>query len=326
MVGKIVHMAGDHYNRDMEKICVILGAGASFDCSNKNAPIRNLSLQPPLAKELFNIGRSEEYWTTVSQYPDAIVIANEVAARARSDEEFNLELALSQYAYHKDPRIREHFKSVPPYIRDLLTRSSYEYLDMPGSYLQLVVNLLAESEHEVLFLVFNYDVLLETAISQFENTVEFEHIDHYVIPGRSVNLVKLHGSVNWFVELAKDSQTPWEMHLPQFNIFRTDREVVVENSPNKIADRVRDIRINGFQVYPYLTAPMVGKELLSASCPALHVQYAQAFLSDCRKFLVIGTSGQDEDLIQLLGQSIKPSPVKYLQVVGKGTDAQTTLE
>ena len=95
--------------------------------------------------------------------------------------------------------LREHYKHVPPYLRDLLMMCSYEYTPYPSSYIQLVQALLAEKPSDVLFIVLNYDDLLEQALYRFTGgEIRFESLDDYVRADRPVKLVKLHGSINWF--------------------------------------------------------------------------------------------------------------------------------
>jgi hypothetical protein len=47
----------------LEKVCVILGAGASLDVAGPGAPIKNLSLRLPLAIDLFDIKKHDAYWS-----------------------------------------------------------------------------------------------------------------------------------------------------------------------------------------------------------------------------------------------------------------------
>ena len=68
---------------------------------------------------------------------------------------------LRGYAQHGDQRIREAFKQVPAYLRDLLFAFSQQYTAVAGSYVRLAKRLLADAQYGVLFLSLNYDNLLE---------------------------------------------------------------------------------------------------------------------------------------------------------------------
>ena len=55
-------------------------------------------------------------------------------------------------------------------------------------------------------------------------------------------------------------------------------------------------------LYPALTAPLAGKGNADLVCPRPHLDALRAFLADCQCFLVIGTSGQDEDVLGFLAE------------------------
>ena len=61
------------------------------------------------------------------------------------------------------------------------------------------------------------------------------------------------------------------------------------------------------RLYPAVTAPVTGGK--KPVCPKAHVDFAQDFISGCKKFLIIGTSGYDEDVIKLLGSSMGRSAI-----------------
>ena len=52
-------------------------------------------------------------------------------------------------------------------------------------------------------------------------------------------------------------------------------------------------------------------------CPGDHIALAHEFLSSCRKFLIIGTSGLNGDLFELLDTAIDPRSHFLVHVVGK---------
>jgi len=49
---------------------------------------------------------------------------------------------------------------------------------------------------QVLFLALNYDLLLEKAITSYDD-VPFDHLDSYLPRKKKWSLIKPHGSVNW---------------------------------------------------------------------------------------------------------------------------------
>ena len=63
-------------------------------------------------------------------------------------------------------------------------------------YDTLVSTLLGSKFDQVLFLALNYDLLLERAITSYDD-VPFDHLDSYLPRKKKWSLIKPHGSVNW---------------------------------------------------------------------------------------------------------------------------------
>lgn len=303
----------------MTKACVILGAGASKDAWNSGSP-KNDDYEPPLASELFKTGvRGSVYHKVAGNYPRAYYLAN-LLAPYQGGSGFNLEEKLREFAYHDDDHIRDAFKEVPPYLRDVLWEVSRHYVEMPGTHIELASRLVAQQPHHTLFLSLNYDTFLETALSFFGNS--YGSISGYVSKGLRPMVIKLHGSINWFRLIRETRGGSWEKALQDLNINDLPGEdVLVKNdiTQAKAADE------NGEFIYPVLTAPLVGKDASNFVCPPSHVRAAKAFLADCRKFLIIGSSGLDDDLMQLLQASIPPDARPLLHVVDQGTEANKVL-
>jgi hypothetical protein len=62
-----------------EKVCVILGAGASADAWNVGGPLRDNDWAPPLAKELFQLGARKVFGKVAQSYPGVRVLASQLA-------------------------------------------------------------------------------------------------------------------------------------------------------------------------------------------------------------------------------------------------------
>ena len=305
-----------------QKACVILGAGASKDVYNGSLRINQERFQPPLAKDLFRA----DYADVMSPYPGAQYIASLLTPMA-GEPDFNLEAELRKLAEHKNSSTRDHFRHVPPYLHDLLANCSRDYTELPGSYMQLAFELLAEAPHELLFLVLNYDDLLENALRRFDPKIhQFSSFEHYISKYSRAWIVKLHGSINWYRLMGPVQGTSWEDHVQSIQLFEKppDDEIIVLNNQN-IA---RNHQVDQHWAYPVLTAPLAGKGTTNMVCPEMHIDAARHFLEDCRKFLIIGTSGRDDDLLDLLDTSVDPSRGdRYIHVVdADDSGAETTLE
>ncbi|GAJ08050.1 unnamed protein product, partial [marine sediment metagenome] len=152
----------------LSKACVVLGAGASYDVAGEGSPLINANFRPPLARDLFDINGHPDYWYVMQSYNGAAVLSQELAPLILSGE-ISIERELRRYAEHKDERIRQNFKHIPAYLRDLLFRASTEYTHVPSSYMRLIIKLLADYPHDVLFITLNYDNLLESALERFDS-------------------------------------------------------------------------------------------------------------------------------------------------------------
>jgi len=304
----------------MPKACVILGAGASLDVRNEGSPIMNGTLTPPLAKELFDFQKREAFWNFIAEHHGARVVAQNLAVEMKSPD-FNLEESLRHYAFHDDVQYQQHYKDVPAYLRDLLQAVSYRYTNNPSGHIRLVTELLAEHAHELLFLVLNYDDFLEQALhSCYPSTYGFSNMSDYTAPDRQAKVVKLHGSIDWFT--AMPGQEQWRLLVDKHDISVKPAEdaILVVKNVTSLTSTLE----NGNRLYPLLTAPLAGKGMTDMVCPTSHLDAATEFLHDCNKFLVIGTSGLDTDLLELLDMTINPEVDHTLHVVGlKGSGKET---
>ena len=300
------------------KACVILGAGASHDVKGEGSPCIDPTFQPPLARDLFNIAGHPEYWSVIEDYPGASALVHRLASHISSGQ-ISVESELKRYADHSDPQIRSHFKYIPPYLRDLLYYASVKYTPMPSSYIELAQELISEHQHNVLFIVLNYDNLLEQALQGFYPKFTFNSISEYVTADRPAKVVKLHGSVNWFKQMPRLGRDSWDEALERFDpsTETPENEIIVKNWEHPV--RAYTV-VNKPYIYPLLTAPLAGKGVSDAICPDSHINVAKEFLRDCQKFLIIGTSGLDEDLLALVDSSLSDSMVyRHIHIVNYGS-------
>jgi len=307
-----------------KRLCVVLGAGASHDAWNGGAPRRNANLQPPLARDLFDIGHHEEYWQYARDYPGAQYVAQVLAPRLGANA-FNVESELRKFAEHSNPDKRAHYFWVPPYLRDLISACSSEYAHGPGNYVALVDSLLGDAQLEILFLVLNYDDMLERALTLYKPTeFKFEKASDYVAEDRQAKVVKIHGSTNWFKPMGSASGKPdfFERVRDLSSLsFLKEGELTVVNELH----RTFQLERNGQHLYPLLTAPLAGKGDDDIVCPQTHLEAAKEFLSACHRYLVIGCSGLDTDLLSLISDAMpKSGNISAMFVSGKSEYSEAT--
>ena len=292
----------------MKKACVIVGAGASHDVHNQGWYVNDGRWKPPLAADLFNIAENEVYAQIMRDYPGAGVLASDLGPSVSAGV-VGMEQTLREYADTDDTTILGHFRHIPPYLRDLLYRASTEYTTVPSCYLDLAIELLWRSPHELLFLVLNYDNLLESALTLYDSTLTFSSIGDFVRRERGLLVVKLHGSIDWFKPIGP-GQPDWLARVSQasqFDIFAKPKEdqIVVRGGVSTARNCEQG---PGEWLYPLLTAPLAGKDVDDMVCPLSHINEAMRFLADCKKFLIIGTSGLDEDILGLLRHGVAGPP------------------
>lgn len=315
---------------DREKVCVILGAGASFDVRDEGTSRDQEDFTPPLASGLFNT-HNPRFYEILHYYEGARFIANLLPREQALGKGF--EEALAYYANHEDEPLKTHFAHVPPYLRDLLRACSDKYTPDPTCYIHLVTEFLAEHHSfEVLFLVLNYDDLLEKALNSYDSTTySFKAMEDYVQPERDAKVVKMHGSITWFRKFETSGGIGWldAVKEPSVRMRPPDTEIVVideHTRPRIRHDKCYDMQTGSNWYYPILTAPLAGKQPDDSVCPTRHTSFAKEFLRSCRRVLVIGTSGSDADLLALLQESMKPESQPLIHFVGSGREAKASLE
>ena len=115
----------------MNKACVILGAGASHGVAGYAAGVNLAAWQPPLAKQLFDFKDKPQYREVIGQYPGADFLAQNIASKINQTG-FDLETELRRLAEHDDEITRQQFKQIPPYIRDVIQRTTVDYVARPS--------------------------------------------------------------------------------------------------------------------------------------------------------------------------------------------------
>lgn len=308
---------------ELPKLTIIVGAGASHDVANEGTHKED-KWRPPLAAELFRINKREVFEPLLREYPGAAALVDRLAPLAEhyaehNPQDFKLEEKLRAYADHRDVRIRQQFKEIPAYIRAVIVECSKNYVARPACFHQLVAEVLAEHEHQVLFLVLNYDTFVERALGPFGH--DFRRITDYIDPDRRAKVVKVHGSVDWFFEFVSVAAN-WHAAIRRFDVGTEKRQFVVHPD---LADKTDFAGFREFVPnhlphtwrYPVLTAPLAGKGPTDLVCPAEHLVAAKEFLRDCKKFLVLGTSGGDKDLFELLDSATPPVGPHVAQFVGR---------
>ncbi len=280
--------------KPLKKAVVILGAGASNAVSNSSVPLTSdaTKYQPPLARELF----SPKFWNLRQAYRGAQVVGAELGnPDIISGGAFDIEERLTTLANHPDPRNQRHFRDIPPYLRDVLMTSTQHYAGEPSNYINLARYLTQDQTHEILFVLLNYDSLLEAGLEKWDPALKIDTMDQYVESSRQARVVKIHGSIDWGIPIPFEFGSRLRTALNTFDPLTAGTATVL----NKKYDATVSWHENGQRLYPRLTAPLKRKAFV---CPESHTSAFRDFVASCHKFLVIGTSGLDEDLLRELAE------------------------
>lgn len=287
-----------------KKLTVILGAGASASVFNSHPN----TLKSPIADELFN----QDYRVFLERYPLAEILGNTLVRKLRQNNSTGLEKLLKYYNNQlekgKDtPPIRE-FLQMRPYFRDLFGSVTNRFSTATPYEFSNLVNAVTEANiKEVLFLTLNYDNLLETVLSRIEG-LGFSKEEDYI--NRKWSLVKLHGSINWAKKF-KTEYRPASISTETYVEFLRTVSLPLDLETAFLFMNFKATENNNFYdnypIYPALTVPVYGK--YEFNCPESHLKRAKTILSECKNYLIIGTSGKDKDLMDLLKDNVRDGNV-----------------
>jgi hypothetical protein len=171
---------------------------------------------------------------------------------------------------------------------------------------------------EVLFVTLNYDLLLDRRLDVLSplNTLQ-----DYVKPDRRWALIKLHGSVDWGRVVQSGSvEGPGDLFRPPADLAYSHQ---IEIAPRYLAG-AGESSLNTFRrhppdgpyiQFPALSVPLGEEDELS--CPPEHVEHmtSRIQLSEGLHILVVGYSGIDLEVLNLLKRT--DTTIKTLAVVNK---------
>lgn len=303
-----------------KQLTVIVGAGASYDLipglggtslATANATV-NPDYQPPMAADLFKYRRT--FQGILENYPRARSLAATIGIRVTRGE--GLEAVLRSLRDSTEENIVRQFRQIPLFLQELFGDISDYHTSEPVNYTHLMNQVLISDYEKVAFVTLNYDLFLEKSLAGVDGA-KFDSLDSYVPTGRRWMLVKLHGSVNWARRVRTDpkpvnddqvlrivDENPVEDHLAED----------IEFLPNRQERWTHEAGL----LYPAIAVPVEGK--YGFVCPPAHVDALERFLPSCQNYLVIGVSGRDQDLLDLLHTRVKKC--SELMIVGGGDVAE----
>jgi hypothetical protein len=79
-----------------------------------------------------------------------------------------------------------------------------------------------------LFIVLNYDDLLESALTRLYPSSIFNGIGDYIEPDLWFKVIRLHGSINWFIRMALKRPNTWDDNVENLDIPENAQESKIQ--------------------------------------------------------------------------------------------------
>jgi hypothetical protein len=320
-------------------LLVVLGAGASYDAigNRSQLPAPERVWAPPLTRDLFGV---PNFLRILNDYPAARGLAEHVRhALAVADRPTTLEdeLDRAEREAERDPLRRRALVAMRFYLQDLFKRCSEDWLESQAGltnqqWLVRTIELWRASRDEpVLWVTFNYDTILDTAIEDHYGVdlAATAGLQAYAADSRYV-LIKLHGSYNWATRTSLAPAATWQDSLRRlineagnYNVIGPIRHLGREAGRRvHVADLVELVQ-PGVELLslPAIAIPLRSKD--EFACPLEHVARLETLLPSVDRVLSIGWRGAEASFLERL-KSIRQETMFWV-VAGGPTGADETI-
>ncbi len=182
------------------------------------------------------------------------------------------------------------------YLHDVLWRCGAEWKQESKGVTnyRTLFSEIAKYQQRVLIVTFNYDLLLEDALSTPPHLFRPSMMSDYISSHPMFTIIKIHGSVNW-----------WRI-LPPILGSSTPSQVIEEGRPQQPNDPfTMDISTQnlspGLTCLPAIAVPLVTKDVFE--CPADHLSKLHSKLPEVTKILFVGWQGKDDRFLDILSRT-----------------------
>lgn len=275
-------------------LMVVFGAGASYDSvpsRDFDARLYASQLRPPLAVELFS--KRGPFDAALSQYPPCVPMLGELrgaVARQQSVEEA-LQGFAEEAEHGNDLTVRQ-LMAMRFYLQRIIRECGGEWQTLSSgvtnyaTLLNIIERLRRATDEEVLLVTFNYDTLVERALTITIGQTFVSTDDYMLGEPQRYRLAKLHGSVDWKRLVRVAASTPVA-------------ELINNSAGLDITDDVRmDGEVTDKAGIPALAVPTRSKSLFE--CPGTHESRLKHLLPDVDRVLVVGWRAQEQSFLDLL--------------------------
>jgi hypothetical protein len=319
-------------------LLVIFGAGASYDSVPQFPLPRGVQPRganekehdrPPLANHLFD--NRPQFVKAMRQFPDCMALVPQLRRPGISVEK---ELARFQEQAETFPQALRELAAIRYYLHVALWDCQDRWLEHHQgitNYATLVREIerwRVRSNERVCFVTFNYDTMLEHAMTQVLHFGAFGSLEHYVSHDR-YTVVKLHGSVNWGREVDGYAVPLSPVTFTPFRGQMSCQELIANAAKLLITDRYRLVsrrpmlKEGDQYVFPALSIPVENKD--EFSCPRVHIDKLEELLPSVTKIITIGWRATEADFLHLLKRRI-PTGQDLMIVSGDARGAEETDE
>ncbi|HBD05127.1 TPA: hypothetical protein DCZ32_01570 [Candidatus Uhrbacteria bacterium] len=304
---------------EMTNLTIILGAGASTG-STQHGITSQSDIIPPLTKDLF----LPQYDFVLGKYGDVksgtVGLSSSMTDGKSLEDRVKDELGtLSNYG-SLSPHRKRSFNQLPLYLQDLFGYISSELNNKTfySRFVNIIFDYIDKKSFKVTFITLNYDLLLDFALERVVGK-QFEGFGNYTDESHKWVLLKPHGSVNWFRQINRYTQTG--SNFESWNAIVRDLNVSSDLSTELRFVNLAEFRegfVDGIPHYPALAIPNTEYSPLYP-LEEFHTVLKER-LAECHNYLIIGFSAYDQDLLEVLNKNVKE--VKRYLIVGLGDVAE----
>src|SRR5882724_8032071 len=275
-------------------LLVIFGAGASYDSvahlppSAVNDALHNPE-RPPLANQLFD--NRPIFVKAMREFPEVIPLASPLR---RSGVIVEAELAKLKEQSKTYPPARQELAAIRFYLHSALWECQKKWHEKHNNITNFTALLRElkrwryETNERACLVTFNYDTMVEQAMDlvlgcKFRSFSEYISQDNFA-------LIKLHGSIDWGLEIAE------QVSGPQDIIHRVDKLTVTQTYRRVL--RPPMVLESGPIGLPALSIPVENKD--EFNCPPEHVEELERCIPDVTKIITIGWRATEAEFLKKL--------------------------
>jgi len=303
-------------------LTVILGAGASVDLipSHSMNSIRDNNFKPKVTKDLFNTPGIRVLEENYLLFPGVEQHLGRIRKISNSENSAkSLEVYLRKLREAPEEHDRRFFRHFALYLQSFFHLVSEGFCYTPVNYTHLLGETQKEKIRKVFYVTLNYDLFFDKALKGYRYDIKSKDIEKYIPSNEKWAYIKLHGSIDW----GRPIRERWIRNAGLNLSSLLDN---IDQLGDDLEKYLEDIEIdftyhlpNGRRLlYPAISVPVDGES--KYNCPPKHVEALKKHLDQCQNFLVIGYSGIDRDLLDLLSK--KQGGFNKIQIVsGSRTEA-----